>query len=173
MTTQKQLEESQKTTEDAPPVVENPGLNVTRQVVDEDGDGKQDPTGPRLTVGVYEVLIERSNQAKIATEVFGYEIPVLKVVHGEQSITFPGYPDAADAEDAEPAYEVEIDNDAHAILQTLRQKYNNPQSGDPVGAVYRDAGELSQKTGIAKPKGKARQAPQSESVDNRKKPAKK
>lgn len=172
MTTQKQLEQSVNPADGDPVVPENVGLNVTREVTDEDGDGKRDPDGPRKTVGVYAVQIERSNVAKIVTEVFDFEIPVLKLVHGEEAVTFVGFPDATEAEEAEPAYEVEIDDDANLILATLRQKYNNPQSGDPVGAVYRDAAELSSKAGIAKPKGKARQAPKSENVDNRKTAAK-
>ena len=151
------------------PVPEQPNLNVTRVVKDEDNDGKADTNEPKTTMPVYLVGVERSNNEKIGAEAFGYEIPVLRALHGDQAITFPGYPVDADVDDVEPIYEATIDGDANSVLQVLRNKYNSPQTGDVVMRVYRDADELASKAGIVKQRGKAKGVKASENTDNRKK----
>lgn len=141
-----------------PPVAEDVGLNVTRKVVDEDKDGKADPAGARATVNVFEVLIERSNNEKIATEVFEFELPILQKLHGENAVRF---------DEDSPAFEAQIDGDANSVLKMLEGKYNSPVTGNVVAAVYRDADEFASKSGIAKAK-KSKGRVESENTDNRK-----
>jgi len=155
---------------DGPPVPsQQAGLNVTRKVKDEDKDGHQDPVGPRKTVGVYHILVERSNNEKISSEALAHEIPILYALHGEDHVTFPGYDVDTDVSDVEPIYEVEIDDDPQSILDTLRLKFNNKSDGDVVMRVYRDADELASKAGFTKRKGKAKVRPQSDNTDARRK----
>ncbi len=141
------------------PEPEGVGLDVMRPVVDEDEDGHADSGKDRYTVGVYQVLIERTNNEKISAEVYEFEIPVLELVHGEESVI---------AED-EPVFEVEMAADANDVMRMLKTKYNTSIGGDVVGRVYRDAKELSSKSGMPLPAGKAKSPPASENVDNRKK----
>lgn len=115
------------------------------------------PAEGKAMLPVFEVLVERSNQETISTEVFEFEIPVLKKLHGEERVTV-----------GENTYDAECDNDANAVLRTLRSKYNQKGGRDVVEPVYRDADELASKSGLAKSKSlKARV--ESEQTDNRKK----
>ena len=167
MTTAKQLEATEAS--ESATLPEPTDLNVTRIVKDEDKDGKADSNGPKQSVGVYDVQIERSNNEKIASEVFGFEVPVLMALHGEHNVTFPGYPVDATIEDVEPSYEATIDGDANSVLRVLQNKYNNSNTGDVVVRVYPDAATLADKAGFAKPRGKLKGPTVSENTDNRKK----
>ena len=155
---------------DAQPSIEGDlgPMQVVRDVKDSDGDGKDDSKAVN-EVDVYEVTIERSNNEKISTEVFAYEVPVLERVHG--SLTFTGYPADAEIDDVEPAYSVKIDGDANDVYRRLQNKFDNTVNGTVVATVYRDAKELAKMAGLPMPKGKAKEVPQSENVDNRKKAA--
>lgn len=151
-----------KKTEDAAPVAPLPmptpeevPLNVTRKVEDADKDGKADTSGPKTSVNVYEVLIERSNNEKIASEVFEFELPLLKKLHGEERVRY---------NEGEPAFEAEIDGDAYSVHKMLEGKYGS----NLVLAVYPDADTFSTKSGVAKSKVRKGKA-ESENVDNRKK----
>ncbi len=121
------------------------------------------------TLPVYEVLIERSINEVIGAEVFAYEIPVLKLMHGEDRVQFKGYPPGTELEDVEPAFEVEAETDANHVLIGLRNKYIQNGQPDVVFPVYRDAAELAQKAGLTRTKGGKSAPPQSENIDLRKK----
>jgi hypothetical protein len=144
-------------------------VKVTRVVKDEDKDGKADTGGPKTTANVYVVQIERSNNEKIPTEAFGFEIPILVKLHGESRVTFPGHDVDTTVDEVEPAYEATLDGDANSILHMLQAKYNRNGGPDVVFAVYRDADELASKAGIAKGKAKYKGPVVSENTDNRKK----
>jgi hypothetical protein len=129
---------------------------------------------PNTTADVYHVLIERSNNEIVSAEVFGFEVPVLRKLHGDSRVTFYKYDPGTEIEEVAPVMEAEIQGDASSVLAMLRSKYNSPVTGDVVSAVYRDADELASKSGIAKTKGKKRAGPKlSENTDNRKKADKK
>ena len=114
-------------------------------------------TEGKATLPVFQVQVERSNQETISTEVFKFEIPVLKKLHGEERVQV-----------GEHTYDAECENDANSILRMLRSKYNQKGGRDVVEPVYRDADELASKSGLAKSKSlKARV--ESEQTDNRKK----
>ena len=166
MTTAKQLEATEAG--DAAVVPDQPDLNVQRIVKDTDGDGKADKAGPKQAVSVYDVQIERSNNEKIAAEVFGFEIPILNALHGEQAVTLGGDPGAT-IDDVEASYEATIDGDANSVLRMLQNKYNNANTGDVVSRVYPDAATLAEKAGFQKPRGKLKGPVVSENTDNRKK----
>lgn len=127
---------------------------VSRVVVDEDGDGKADEQGPTTKLAVVEVLIERSNNEKIPAEVFAFEVPVLKRVHGDLAVT-----------EGDHVYDVEYRGDANDLYRSLVRKYNSPQAGTPVQDVYRSAKELADEAGLSV--GQAKLAPASANVDNR------
>ena len=152
MTTAKQEE---ATTASPPvPVPEDVPIGVSRKVVDENKDGKADK-GTTSTVQVFEVVIERSNNEKVATEVMAYELPILKRLHGESRVA---------VDEDEPAFEVEVDADAHSILKMLQGKYGE----NLVNTIYRDVDEFADKAGIYKAK-KAKGKVESENTDARKK----
>lgn len=138
-------------------------------LVDDTSSASSSNDEPQTNLPVYLVAVERSNNEKISAEVFGYEIPVLRALHGDQAITFPGYPVDAEIEDVEPSYEATIDGDANSVLKVLQNKYDSPQAGDVVMRVYRNADELSAQSGIPKMRGKAKGVKASENTDNRKK----
>ena len=103
---------------------------------------------------IYSVIVERSNNEKITVEVPEYEIPVLKVVHGEFNV-FEG---GVLFEDWRP-------DEASEILEGLKKKYNNPNVGDVVMQVYRNTDELAKAAGIKA--GKAKKKAESEQLDMR------
>lgn len=105
---------------------------------------------------IFEVIVERSNNEKIVVEVPEYEVPVLQFLHGEEAVT----------KGEEAAFEDERPADAAAILAALKRKYNNPNTGDVVSAVYRNAEELGKSAGIKV--GKTSRPAASLQVDNRK-----
>ena len=103
---------------------------------------------------IYSVIVERSNNEKITVEVPEYEIPVLKVVHGEFNV-FEG---GVMFEDWRP-------DEASEILEGLKKKYNNPNVGDVVMQVYRNTDELAKAAGIKA--GKSVKKAESLQEDNR------
>ena len=103
---------------------------------------------------IYSVIVERSNNEKITVEVPEYEIPVLKVVHGEFNV-FEG---GVLFEDWRP-------DEASEILEGLKKKYNNPNVGDVVMQVYRNTDELAKAAGIKA--GKSVKKAESLQEDNR------
>ena len=113
----------------------------------------------KVMLPVFHILLERSNQEKISAEVFDFEIPVLKALHGEGSVRL--------VQD-DPVFDAEIENDASSVLRTLRTKYNRNGGADVVFSVYRDADELASKSGLAKTKG-AKARVESEQSDGRRK----
>ena len=146
MTTAKQLEENLEGTDNRPGAEES------------------------AMVDVYHVLIERNNNEIISAEVFGFEVPVLKRLHGEASVNFNGYEPGTELDEVEPVMQAELKGDASSVLAVLRSKYNSPVTGDVVSSVYRDADELASKAGISKSNGKKRAGPKlSENSDNRNK----
>lgn len=105
---------------------------------------------------IYEVTVERSNNAKIVVEVPEYEVPVLQQLHGEFNVVKA---DEAKFEEERPA-------DAASVLEALKRKYNNQNTGDVVSVVYRNADELAKAAGIKT--GKSKRPAESLQVDNRK-----
>lgn len=109
---------------------------------------------------IFEVTVERSNNAKIVVEVPEYEVAVLKVLHGEVNV-----------EQGDHVFDEERPADAASILEALKRKYNSPQKGDVVGVVYRNAEELGKAANIKV--GKSTRPAESLQNDPRKKAAKK
>ena len=107
---------------------------------------------------IYAVTVERSNNEKVVAEVPEYEIPVLQALHGEFNVT-KGDHIFDDDRPSEPA----------AILEALKRKYNNKNTGDVVSVVYRNADELAKVAGISV--GKAGRPAESLQADRRKKSA--
>lgn len=103
---------------------------------------------------IHSVIVERSNNEKITVEVPEYEIPVLKVVHGEYNVFEGGV-----------LFEDERPDDAAEILTGLRNKYNQNGAPDVVIQVYRNAEELAKVAGIKA--GKAKKKAESEQIDQR------
>lgn len=131
------------------------GARVSRVVVDEDGDGKADTNEDTTTLAVVEVRIERSNNEKVSAEVFECEVPILQQVHGEHAVIVGDH-----------VYDVEFKGDASDLYRSFQRKYNSPQAGQPVERAYRNAKELADEAGLTV--GRAKQAPASANVDNRK-----
>lgn len=107
---------------------------------------------------IYEVTVERSNNEKVVAEVPEYEIPVLQALHGEFNVT-----------KGEHIFDDERPSEAAAILEALKRKYNNKNTGDVVSVVYRNADELAKAAGISV--GKAGRPAESLQIDGRKKSA--
>lgn len=107
---------------------------------------------------IYEVTVERSNNEKVVAEVPEYEIPVLQALHGEFNVT-----------KGEHIFDDERPSEAAAILEALKRKYNNKNTGDVVSVVYRNADELAKVAGISV--GKAGRPAESLQIDGRKKSA--
>ena len=107
---------------------------------------------------IYEVTVERSNNEKVVAEVPEYEIPVLQALHGEFNVT-----------KGEHIFDDERPSEAAAILEALKRKYNNKNTGDVVTPVYRNADELAKAAGIKA--GKATRPAESLQIDGRKKSA--
>lgn len=128
---------------------------VTRVVADENRDGQADTKEQTTTLPVVEVLIERSNNEKVSSEVFECEVPILRQVHGEMSVTVGDH-----------VYDAEYRGDANDLYRSFQRKYNSPQAGNPVAAAYRNAKELADAAGIGE--GRAKKAPASVNTDNRK-----
>lgn len=107
---------------------------------------------------IYEVTVERSNNSKIVAEVPEYEIPILQMLHGEVNVTKGEY-----------IFDDDRPSDAASILEALKRKYNNQNTGDVVTPVYRNADELAKAAGVEV--GKAKKQAESLQVDNRRKSA--
>ena len=107
---------------------------------------------------IYAVTVERSNNEKVVAEVPEYEIPVLQALHGEFNVT-----------KGEHIFDDERPSEAAAILEALKRKYNNKNTGDVVTTVYRNADELAKAAGISV--GKAGRPAESLQIDGRKKSA--
>jgi hypothetical protein len=107
---------------------------------------------------IYAVTVERSNNEKVVAEVPEYEIPVLKALHGEFNVT-----------KGEHIFDDDRPSEAAAILEALKRKYNNKNTGDVVSVVYRNADELAKASGISV--GKATRPAESLQIDGRKKSA--
>lgn len=115
------------------------------------------PSAGMAMYPIFEVTVERSNNARIVVEVPEYEVPVLQQLHGEFSVT------KAD----ESSFEEERPADAASILEALKRKYNSPNTGDVVTPVYRNADELAKAANIKV--GKAGRPAESLQSDSRKK----
>ena len=107
---------------------------------------------------IYAVTVERSNNEKVVAEVPEYEIPVLQALHGEFNVT-----------KGEHIFDDDRPSEAAAILEALKRKYNNKNTGDVVSVVYRNADELAKAAGISV--GKATRPAESLQIDGRKKSA--
>ena len=107
---------------------------------------------------IYAVTVERSNNEKVVAEVPEYEIPVLQALHGEFNVT-----------KGEHIFDDDRPSEAAAILEALKRKYNNKNTGDVVTTVYRNADELAKAAGIKA--GKATRPAESLQIDGRKKSA--
>lgn len=107
---------------------------------------------------IYAVTVERSNNEKVVAEVPEYEIPVLQALHGEFNVT-----------KGEHLFDDDRPSEAAAILEALKRKYNNKNTGDVVSVVYRNADELAKAAGISV--GKATRPAESLQIDGRKKSA--
>lgn len=107
---------------------------------------------------IYAVTVERSNNEKVVAEVPEYEIPVLQALHGEFNVT-----------KGEHVFDDDRPSEAAAILEALKRKYNNKNTGDVVSVVYRNADELAKVAGISV--GKAGRPAESLQADRRKKSA--
>ena len=107
---------------------------------------------------IYAVTVERSNNEKVVAEVPEYEIPVLQALHGEFNVT-----------KGEHLFDDDRPSEAAAILEALKRKYNNKNTGDVVSQVYRNADELAKTAGISV--GKATRPAESLQIDGRKKSA--
>ena len=107
---------------------------------------------------IYAVTVERSNNEKVVAEVPEYEIPVLQALHGEFNVT-----------KGEHIFDDDRPSEAAAILEALKRKYNNKNTGDVVSVVYRNADELAKAAGISV--GKAGRPAESLQADRRKKSA--
>ena len=107
---------------------------------------------------IYAVTVERSNNEKVVAEVPEYEIPVLQALHGEYQVT-----------KGEHIFDDDRPSEAAAILEALKRKYNNKNTGDVVSVVYRNADELAKTAGISV--GKATRPAESLQIDGRKKSA--
>ena len=107
---------------------------------------------------IYAVTVERSNNEKVVAEVPEYEIPVLQALHGEFNVT-----------KGEHIFDDDRPSEAAAILEALKRKYNNKNTGDVVTTVYRNADELAKAAGISV--GKAGRPAESLQIDGRKKSA--
>ena len=107
---------------------------------------------------IYAVTVERSNNEKVVAEVPEYEIPVLQALHGEFNVT-----------KGEHLFDDDHPSEAAAILEALKRKYNNKNTGDVVSQVYRNADELAKAAGISV--GKAGRPAESLQIDGRKKSA--
>ena len=107
---------------------------------------------------IYEVTVERSNNEKVVAEVPEYEIPVLQALHGEFNVT-----------KGDHIFDDDRPSEAAAILEALKRKYNNKNTGDVVSVVYRNADELAKVAGISV--GKAGRPAESLQADRRKKSA--
>lgn len=107
---------------------------------------------------IYAVTVERSNNEKVVAEVPEYEIPVLQALHGEFNVT-----------KGEHVFDDDRPSEAAAILEALKRKYNNKNTGDVVSVVYRNAEELAKAAGISV--GKAGRPAESLQADRRKKSA--
>ena len=107
---------------------------------------------------IYAVTVERSNNEKVVAEVPEYEIPVLQALHGEFNVT-----------KGEHLFDDDRPSEAAAILEALKRKYNNKNTGDVVSQVYRNADELAKAAGIKA--GKATRPAESLQIDGRKKSA--
>ena len=107
---------------------------------------------------IYAVTVERSNNEKVVAEVPEYEIPVLQALHGEFNVT-----------KGEHIFDDDRPSEAAAILEALKRKYNNKNTGDVVSVVYRNADELAKAAGISV--GKAGRPAESLQIDGRKKSA--
>ena len=107
---------------------------------------------------IYAVTVERSNNEKVVAEVPEYEIPVLQALHGEFNVT-----------KGEHLFDDDRPSEAAAILEALKRKYNNKNTGDVVSVVYRNADELAKAAGISV--GKAGRPAESLQIDGRKKSA--
>ena len=107
---------------------------------------------------IYAVTVERSNNEKVVAEVPEYEIPVLQALHGEYQVAKGEHL----FDDARPSSAAEI-------LEALKRKYNNKNTGDVVSVVYRNADELAKTAGISV--GKAGRPAESLQIDGRKKSA--
>ena len=107
---------------------------------------------------IYAVTVERSNNEKVVAEVPEYEIPVLQALHGEFNVT-----------KGEHLFDDDRPSEAAAILEALKRKYNNKNTGDVVSVVYRNADELAKAAGISV--GKAGRPAESLQADRRKKSA--
>ena len=107
---------------------------------------------------IYAVTVERSNNEKVVAEVPEYEIPVLQALHGEFNVT-----------KGEHVFDDDRPSEAAAILEALKRKYNNKNTGDVVSVVYRNADELAKAAGISV--GKAARPAESLQIDGRKKSA--
>ena len=110
------------------------------------------------TFPIYAVTVERSNNERVVTEVPEYEIPVLQALHGEFNVT-----------KGEHIFDDDRPSEAAAILEALKRKYNNKNTGDVVSVVYRNADELAKVAGIKA--GKATRPAESLQIDGRKKSA--
>ena len=110
------------------------------------------------TFPIYAVTVERSNNERVVTEVPDYEIPVLQALHGEFNVT-----------KGEHIFDDERPSEAAAIMEALKRKYNNKNTGDVVTPVYRNADELAKAAGIKA--GKATRPAESLQIDGRKKSA--
>ncbi len=107
---------------------------------------------------IYAVTVERSNNEKVVAEVPEYEIPVLQALHGEFNVT-----------KGEHIFDDDRPSEAAAILEALKRKYNNKNTGDVVSVVYRNADELAKAAGINT--GVAKRPAESLQIDGRKKSA--
>lgn len=107
---------------------------------------------------IYAVTVERSNNEKVVAEVPEYEIPVLQALHGEFNVT-----------KGDHIFDDDRPSEAAAILEALKRKYNNKNTGDVVSVVYRNADELAKAAGISV--GKAGRPAESLQADRRKKSA--
>ena len=105
---------------------------------------------------IYAVTVERSNNEKVVAEVPEYEIPVLQALHGEFNVT-----------KGEHLFDDDRPSEAAAILEALKRKYNNKNTGDVVSVVYRNADELAKAAGIKT--GVATRPAESLQIDGRKK----
>ena len=110
------------------------------------------------TFPIYAVTVERSNNEKVVAEVPEYEIPVLQALHGEFNVT-----------KGDHIFDDDRPSEAAAILEALKRKYNNKNTGDVVSVVYRNADELAKAAGISV--GKAARPAESLQIDGRKKSA--
>lgn len=116
--------------------------------------------GDAVKADYHQVILERTNNEKIKTFAYDWEVPILERIHGTSAPRIV------------ETYEVDVPADAQAEWDRLKRKYNRKDAGQSqiVEDTLRDVADLAKQMGVSFTRGNERAPTRSANTGSKRKP---